>query len=103
MGLVNWWTLNGTLNDCKNGNALVAGSDFNSNGAGKIGNCYYASTTSAYAQSANTIMIDGNGYTWTNEKSESTLGYLPGYTDGTTLNLSSTKNGYAIIKRVPTE
>ena len=60
MGLVNWWTLNGTLNDCKNGNALVAGSDFNSNGAGKIGNCYYASTTSAYAQSANTIMIDGS-------------------------------------------
>ena len=60
MGLVNWWTLNETLNDCKNGNALVAGSGFNSNGAGKIGNCYYASTTSAYAQSANTIMIDGS-------------------------------------------
>ena len=60
MGLVNWWTLNNTLNDYKSGNALVAGSGFNANDAGKIGRCYYASTTSVYAQSTNAIMIDGS-------------------------------------------
>lgn len=51
----------------------------------------------------NTLMIDGNGYTWTNTVSDTSLGNLPGYTSGTTLDLLNLRNGYAIIWRVPTE
>lgn len=51
----------------------------------------------------NTLMIDGNGYTWTSQVDTTTLGYLPGYTAGSTLDLKTIRNGYAIISRVPTE
>ena len=60
MGLVNWWTLNNTLEDCIGDNHLLTSGAFTSNDAGKIGRCFYASTTTAYAYSRRTIMIDGN-------------------------------------------
>jgi hypothetical protein len=49
----------------------------------------------------NTLMIDGNGYQWTNEIQSSKIG-IPDYT-GTNKLSSTPRNGYAIIKRVPTE
>lgn len=51
----------------------------------------------------NTVMIDGNGFKWTTTPSETSLGYLPGYTSSSTLNLKTQRDGYAIISRVPTE
>lgn len=49
----------------------------------------------------NTKMIDGAGYLWTTEKTTNIIG-LPNY-NGTGTMTSSVKDGYAIIKRVPTE
>lgn len=51
----------------------------------------------------NTLMIDGNGYKWTTQPESESQGSLPGYTSETTLNLTTSKDGYAIIWRVPTE
>lgn len=49
----------------------------------------------------NTLMIDGNGYQWTNEIQSSKIG-IPDYT-GTNTLASTPRNGYAIIKIVPTK
>lgn len=60
MGLINWWPLNGSLEDYIGKNNLVATTGFNSNDAGKIGRCYTASTKTASAQSKNSIMTEGS-------------------------------------------
>lgn len=60
MGLINWWPLNGSLEDYIGKNNLVAATGFNSNDSGKIGRCYYASTKTAYAQSTNTIYLENS-------------------------------------------
>ena len=60
MSLKHWWQLNGSLVDCVGGNNLVASSGFSSNDSGKIGRCYFASTTSAYAESTTEIYRDGD-------------------------------------------
>lgn len=60
MSLKHWWQLNGSLVDCVGGNDLVASGAFSSNDSGKIGRCYFASATSAYAASKNTIYRNGD-------------------------------------------
>lgn len=60
MSLKHWWQLNGSLVDCIGGNNLVASSGFSSNDSGKIGRCYFASTTSAYAESTTEIYRNGD-------------------------------------------
>lgn len=60
VGLINWWPLNGSLEDYIGKNNLVATTGFNSNDAGKIGRCYTASTKTASAQSKNSIMTEGS-------------------------------------------
>lgn len=60
VGLINWWPLNGSLEDYIGKNDLVATTGFSSSDAGKIGRCYTASTNSASAQSKNSIMTEGN-------------------------------------------
>ena len=60
MSLKHWWQLNGSLVDCVGGNNLVASSGFSSNDSGKIGRCYFASTTSAYAESTTEIYRNGD-------------------------------------------
>ena len=60
MGLKHWWPLNGSLEDYVGKNNLVASGAFNSNDNGKIGKCYNASATSAYAQSTTAIYLEGN-------------------------------------------
>lgn len=50
----------------------------------------------------NTIMIDGAGYSWTDVVGTEVVG-IPNYDASGTLSNTATRNGYAIIWRVPTE
>lgn len=60
MSLVNWWTLNGTLEDYIGNNNLIAYNSFNLDNNGKIGKCYSATTTSSYAETNTVIYSEGN-------------------------------------------
>lgn len=60
MSLVNWWTLNGTLDDYIGNNKLIAYNNFNLDNNGKIGKCYSSTINDSYAESSNEIYSEGN-------------------------------------------